>query len=387
VLAAFGAQVIRVEDPISSGRWDLFREMGPYADERRGVNLGGAFNNHNVEKLGVTINLRDRRGRELLGRLIAASDVVTENFSAGVFARLGFSYEELRRLRPDIIYVSNSGFGHDGPYSGYKSWGPIVQAVSGLTFEAGLPDREPAGWGYSLMDHVGASAGAMAILAALLHRERTGEGQAIDVACTEVAVQLLGPALMDVVANHRPRRRPGSPAGNRSEFRGMVPHGVFPVSGHDNWVAIACRHDDDWLALRAVIGEAWALDPELETVAGRRAAEAEVDQRIAAWTGERTGASVTERLRAARVPVSIVARPEDRVEHDHSTRAAGLWTEVLHPEIGPVRVEGIPFHLSEDDWQISRPGPCLGEHNDYVFGELLALSAESRGQLRDDGVI
>ena len=154
-LAAFGARVIRVEDPVRQGTWDILRGSIPHVDERRGIELGGAFNNHNVEKLGVTLTLRTEEGRDLLRRLIAVSDVVTENFAAGVLARLGFSYDELRAIKSDIVYVSNSGFGHTGPYSTFKSWGPIAQAVSGLTWASGLPDREPAGWGYSYMEHTG----------------------------------------------------------------------------------------------------------------------------------------------------------------------------------------------------------------------------------------
>src|SRR3954471_8888379 len=152
-LAAFGAQVIRVEDPVRQGRWDLLRGAPPFVDQRRGVDLGGAFNNHNVGKLGITIDTRTEAGRDLLGRLIAVSDVVTENFSADVMTRWGFSYERIRELRPDIIYVSNCGFGHSGPYRTFRTWGPVVQAVCGLTWSVGLPDRPSAGFGYSYMDH------------------------------------------------------------------------------------------------------------------------------------------------------------------------------------------------------------------------------------------
>ena len=148
-LAAFGAQVIRVEDPVKQGKWDIIRGSIPFKDERRGINLGGSFNNHNVEKLGVTLNLRDPRGKELLRRLVAVSHAVTENFAAGVMERLGFGYEALKAIRPDIVYVSNSGFGHGGPYSRYKTFGPIVQAVSGLTFANGLPGQAPAGFASS----------------------------------------------------------------------------------------------------------------------------------------------------------------------------------------------------------------------------------------------
>ncbi len=144
-LAAFGAQVIRIEDPVRKGRWDILRGMPPFVDERRGVDFGGPFNNHNVEKLGITLNLRTERGKQLLRELVAISDVVSENFAAGVLERWGFGYDALRAIRPDIIYVSNCGFGHSGPYREFKTWGPIVQAISGLTFSSGLAGREPAG--------------------------------------------------------------------------------------------------------------------------------------------------------------------------------------------------------------------------------------------------
>ena len=149
-LAAFGAEVIRVEDPVNKGGWDIVRGAAPFVDDRRGIDMGGGFNNHNVGKWGVTLNLRTDEGKELLAALIRTSDVVTENFAAGVFARMGFSYEVLCELRPDIIYVSNCGFGQTGPYRSYKTWGPIVQACSGLTFDAAAGRSRTGGLGLFL---------------------------------------------------------------------------------------------------------------------------------------------------------------------------------------------------------------------------------------------
>src|SRR5262249_23678062 len=145
LLAAFGAQVIRIEDPVTRGLWDIVRELPPRIAGDRTPEGGSGFNNHNVEKLGVTIDLRTERGKDLLRRLVRASAAVTETFAAGVMDRLGFGYDALQALKPDIVYVSNSGFGATGPYRSYKSWGPIAQAMSGLTWSSGLPDREPAG--------------------------------------------------------------------------------------------------------------------------------------------------------------------------------------------------------------------------------------------------
>jgi crotonobetainyl-CoA:carnitine CoA-transferase CaiB-like acyl-CoA transferase len=386
-LAAFGAEVIRVEDPVRQGRWDMLRGSGPFADERRGLELGGGFNNHNVEKLGVTINLRDERGRGLLRELIATCDVVTENFAAGVLARLGFGYDDLREIRPDIIYVSNCGFGHTGPYASFKTWGPVVQAICGLSFLSGLPGEPPAGWGYSYMDHLGADFMALAVLAALVHRRRTGEGQWVDMSCIEAGITLDGPSILDHSVNGRPARRDGSPDSNHSDSPAMAPHNVFPAAGEDRWVAIACRDDADWAALAKVIGEPWANDARFGSLEGRLSAQPELDRRIARWTSTRDRHELAAELRAAGVPATAVQQAVDRIEHDPGTSEWGLWPLVRHPEIGEVRVDGIPVHLSDADWVIEHGAPLLGEHNERVFGDLLGHTAEELAALRDAGVI
>jgi benzylsuccinate CoA-transferase BbsF subunit len=387
LLAAYGAQVIRVEDPVREGRWDILRGIEPFVDERRGINLGGAFNNHNVGKLGVTLNLRTDRGRQLLADLVRISDVVSENFAAGVLARMGFSYERLKELRPEVIYVSNCGFGHRGPSRDFKTWGPIVQACSGLTFSSGVPDQLPAGWGYSYMDHHGGNFMAIAILAALIHRSRTGEGQWVDMSCTAAGASLLGPVVLDYTVNGRPLRRSGMPNSNRNQSPAMAPHGIYPCAGEDDWVAIACRHDEDWRALASTIAEPWVDDDRFAALNGRLAFEDELDESLARWTSTREKFAVAADLRNAGVPASAVQKPGERIDHDLGTSAWGLWPTVKHTEMGHVRVDGLPVHLSETDWEITRGGPCLGEHNDYVFGELLGLGADEISALTKEGVL
>ena len=228
-LAAMGAEVIRVEDPVTEGYWDVLRGVPPFVDERRGTDFGGPFNNHNVEKLGVTLNLRTEAGKDLLRELIAVCDVFTENFAPGVMERLGFSYEVVRSIKEDVVYVSNSGFGQVGPYRDFKTWGPLVQASCGLAFSTGLAGQHPAGIGYSYMDHHGANVMAIAIMAGLLHRARTGEGQWIDISCTDAGAFLNGPAVLDFTVNSRPMRRPGSPDSNHSQGPLMAPHAIYPA--------------------------------------------------------------------------------------------------------------------------------------------------------------
>lgn len=386
-LSAFGADVIRVEDPVRQGTWDILRMLMPFVDERRGVDFGGGFNNHNTDKLGITLNLRTDRGKELLTGLIEKSDVVAENFAFGVLEKWGFGYDRLREIKPDIIYVSNCGFGHTGPYKKYKTWGPIVQAMSGLTFGSGLPDMEPAGWGYSYMDHTGAYYMAIAIMMALLHKQRTGEGQWVDMSCTEAGATLNGPALLDYTVNGRGLRREGSPNSNRNNFPAMAPHGIYPCQGDDEWLAISVRDDDDWRAFGQVAGSEWTSADRFATCDGRLAAQDELDALMADWTRGLSKFETEQKLQAAGVPAAAVQKPRERIDNDPETERLGLWPTVVHSKMGEVRVDGIPVKFSKTPWQIERGGPCIGEHNHEVLSRLLGLSADEIDDLREQGVI
>ena len=194
-------------------------------------------------------------GMEVLKQLIAASDVVVENFSSGVLDSWGLSYEELQKIRPDIIYCSISGFGHSGRDLEFTTWGPTAQALSGLTFMSGLPEHPPAGWGYSYMDHTAGYYGAIAIMMALHHRNRTGEGQHIDISQVEAGIILGGPAVLDFTVNGRRWRRTGMPPGNRAWEPAVAPHNTYPCRGEDRWIAIAVTSDAEWQALIRAMDE------------------------------------------------------------------------------------------------------------------------------------
>jgi len=384
-LAAFGAEVIRIEDPVRQGRWDILRGIGPFKDEQRGLEYGGGFNNHNIGKLGITLNLRTDKGKEILAELVKVSDAVTENFAAGVLERWGFGYEALRALKPDIVYVSNCGFGHEGPYHKYKTWGPIVQAMSGLTFSSSLPDQEPAGWGYSYMDHTGAYYMAMAIMLALLHRQRTGEGQWVDLACTEAATTLNGPALLDWTVNGKPMRREQAPNTNRSQYNPMAPHGIYACSGKDNWIAISARQQDDWLKLASLIDAPWTA--EFHDLQRRLDSQDNLDKQMSAWTAGFDKFALQEKLRGLPIPAAAVQKPQERIEQDPTTAGFGLWPTIEHTAMGDVRVDGMPVHFSQTDWQMSRGAPCLGEHNDHVLTSVLGISPAEIEQLREENVL
>jgi benzylsuccinate CoA-transferase BbsF subunit len=383
ILAAFGAEVIRVEDPVTWGLWDALRGVGPYVDDRRGVNLGAGFNNHNVNKCGVTINLRTDEGKGLLRELIAVSDVVCENFAAGVMESWGFGFESLRQINPRIIYVSNCGFGHTGPYRDFKTWGPIVQAVSGLTYTAGLPDAEPAGWGFSYMDHGSAFYMTIGILAAAHHRERTGVGQHVDLATVPAGIAMLPTEVLDWTVNGRRL----SANGNRADFGEMAPHGIYPCQGEDRWIAIACRDDREFGLLAKVLDDAALISDRFGTLSQRLAAAAPLDELIAAVTATRDAVTLAGELIDAGVPASVVKSPAERIDDDPQLADMGLFPTVRHPDIGEVRVEGIPMRFSETPWNIAAAAPRLGQHNRTVLGELLGHSDEQLDDWTRRGVI
>jgi crotonobetainyl-CoA:carnitine CoA-transferase CaiB-like acyl-CoA transferase len=395
LLADFGAEVIKIEDRT---RIDLPRRLPIYKDGAARTfgeedaepdpNKGGLFNNYSRNKLGVTINMRDPRGRALAERLIAASSVVSENFAPGVMERWGLTYERLRELRPDVIYARMSGYGHSGPHHEYRSYGPVIQAVSGLSQISGLPDREPSGWGLSYMDNQAAYYNSAALLMAILRRNATGEGTEIDVSAVEVGVSLLGPVLLDAGVNSRPARRTGFPTGNRLAHPNAAPHGVYPTRGEDQWVAIAVFGDEDWRGLlRAMGAPSWADDPRFRSQEDRYSHQDELDELVSRWTREQDKHTLMHLLQAQGVAAGAVQDARDLNEHDPQIAERGLFFELDHPVIGPARFEGTPIRFSGFEPDTWRSAPLLGEDTAYVLTEMLGMTADEIAELADEGVV
>jgi len=395
LLADFGAEVIKIEDRT---RIDTPRKLPLYKDQSArnfgeevvgaDPDKGGLFNNYCRNKLGVTINMRSAEGRRLAERLIAASSVVTENFAPGVMERWGLTYERLRELRPDVIYARMSGYGHSGPHASYRSYGPVVQAVSGLSFISGLPGREPSGWGLSYMDNQAAFYNSAAILMGIRHRLLTGEGTEIDVSAVETGISLLGPVLLEVTVNGRVTRGQSYPAGNRLEHPPAAPHGVYPASGEDRWVAITVFSDEEWSRFADAIGRpAWTADERFASQQSRWDNQDALDEAIAAWTSERDRHEVTKLLQDAGVRAGAVQNAEDLNETDPQLAHRGVFFQMDHPVIGEARFEGVPVRfdgMSADNW---RSGPMLGEDNEYVFKELLGIGDDELAELAASGAI
>ncbi len=385
LLAAYGADVIKVE---SRSRPDLARTtFGPIMRPDLPYDGSGYFVNFNRNKRGIALNMAESEGRTVFARLLTIADGVLENFSAGVMESWGFGYQDMRRIRSDIVYVSMAGFGHSGPYRDYQTFGPTVQAVSGLTHLSGFPDLPPAGWGFSYMDHTGGYYGAMAMLQALLHRRRTGQGQYIDLAQVEAAITLTGTAVLDRAVNGRSSHRTGNATGPGEVP--FAPHGVYRCApdaderiGDDAWIAIAVATEDQWLALcDAIDASDLAADPALHAVEGRLQRAAEIDAAIEAWTAPRGARHAMEMLQAVGVPAGMVQRSRDLAERDPQLRHRGMRPTVDHPALGRLTVDGVPVRFSRTPAVIERAAPLLGEHNAAVYGHLLGMEADEIARL------
>jgi len=395
LLADFGAEVIKVEDVKELDRvrrLPIYKDGGSrtYGDEDAAPdpNRSGMFNNYSRNKLGVTLNMRLASGRAVAERLIASSDVVAENFAAGVLERWGLTAERIRELRPDIITCRMTGYGQTGPEASYRSYGPVVQAVSGLSHISGLPGREPSGIGLSYMDNLAAYYNSAAIMMALYRRNITGVGTDIDTSAIEVGINLLGPILLDVQAGRGPTRRPDFPAGNMAEFSRVAPHGVYPAQGEDCWIAISVRTDSEWRQLVGVMGDdSLVTNPAFQTMEDRYRNHEELDEVVGAWTRHFDATQLMTRLQAHGVPAGAVQTAQDVFDRDPQTHARQVMFSLDHPVIGTARFESAPIRggaVEPDHW---RSAPLLGEDNDYVFRGILGMSNDEYEALIGEGAI
>jgi len=380
LLADHGADVIKIE---SRGRMDSLRSSRPYKDGISGINRSGYFADRNSSKRSIALNLKTDAGKELARRLIATSDVVANNFTPGTMEKFGLGYEAVRQIRKDIIYIAMSMQGAAGPEHKYLGYGLTMGALTGLQFLTGLPDREPAGTGTNFSDHIpNPCHAAFAILAALRHRRRTGEGQYIDVAQTEPTIALLGPTMADCSANNRIGERSGNERSPRA------PHGVFRCLGEDRWIAISAWEDETWAALCTVLGDPpFARAPELASADGRWARRHEIEQGIAAITCHWDAEDLMSALQRAGVPAGLVRTAADIVDEDPQLRHRGHWVTLLHPEMGESIYNAPPFRIDGAPAIPSAPAPLLGQHTQEVLTEILGLSLPEVEALRREDVL
>jgi crotonobetainyl-CoA:carnitine CoA-transferase CaiB-like acyl-CoA transferase len=377
-LAQHGADVIHVE---SSTALDPFRSTyPPFKDNVVGPDRAGMFAFYNAGKRGVTLDLKQPRGVELVLRLVKTADVVIESFPAGTLARRGLGHDALRRARPDLVLLSSCNQGQTGPHAQHPGYGSQLTALAGFNELLGEPGRTPVILYGPYIDYIAVGYGVIAVLAALEQRRRTGEGCVIDLSQYEAGLQFLAPVLLEHAANGAVPTRDG----NRDSI--AIPHGVYPSQGEDRWVALSVWSDAEWARFRQVLGDpVWARDGTLGSAEGRRAREAELDARIAEWTRTRTREEAVAALRARGLnaaPVESVGELFDDPQLAHR----GVWQRAPHAGLGEIGLMAPPFALSETPARADRAGPTLGEHNEDVFKGLLGLSADEYDSLAADGV-
>lgn len=391
LLGDLGAQVIKVE---SRARLDGLRLGRPIIDQVTGDDIAEGdrglwpelqpvFHGINRNKLSITLNLKTDAGLDLAKQVIAGSDVVMNNYSPGVLERLGLDYPNLRKLRPDIILVSMPSVGETGPLRDILAYAPIIQALSGFMSLVGYGEDEPlvgelqAPWS----DTVASIHAGLAAVAALKHRSRTGQGQFIEVAQLEATTSMLGEAIL----GYQMTGETPLPQGNRDEE--FAPHSNYRCAGDDQWVAIAVGSEEEWLSFCQALGNPeWARSTKFTHRADRLRHQEELDEKVSGWTGTRPALEITELLQAHGVAAMPVMNIADQFSDPHLSERQ-FYVDIDHPHVGAEWISGMPWRLSDTPGQIRSPAPLLGQHNDYVLGQVLGLSAESLAALESQGVV
>ncbi len=378
-LADYGAEVIVVESGKRSGG---LRGQAPIPKGLGGPDVNAFFNCANISKLSITVDLNDPRAQDLMKRLIAVSDVVVDNFRPGIMARWGMGYDDLVKIKPDIIVASMPMVGSRGPFRHWGGFGTTAYSLSGMLDLTGFPDREPLAAAIPFPDNSSnPSHFAVAIIAALRHRRRTGQGQWIDVSQMEATMASIGTELLDASANGRAPQRTGNREGT------AAPCGVYRCAGEDDWCAIEVHTDAQWAAFCSAIGRPELTgDPRFLTAGDRWVNRDALDAEVETWTRERDRQAVMQQLQTAGVPAGVVNDMRDILRRDPQLQARGHFFQVEHPVVGHFDTHSHAFRLSGTQ-PLNRRSPLLGEHNQQVFGGILGLSDAEIEALVAAGVI
>ena len=381
LLSTLGAEVIKVEGP---KRLDLTRRsvVWPRAEEaplKIGPDAGMAFNTMNLNKRSLALDLSQPEGRELALRLASECDVIYDNMRPGAMVKLGLDYENLQRVNPGLIVASSSGRGHGGPETEYLGYAMVHQGVAGGAYISGYPDDHPTHSGGDV-DLMNAITLAFSVVAALHHRERSGEGQFIDYSQCEGVSSILGEVLLEYEMTGKIPERAGN------AHRSSAPHSVYRCWGIDRWLAIEVHSDEEFARLAATMDRSeLAEDPLFATAAARKRNEAELDRIIGDWTRERDRDWLARELLGAGVAAAPSRDARDLYADSH-LRARGSFATVEHPEWGDLELVGPPFRIEGRDLS-PRRAPLLGEHTDAILGGLLGLSAEELDDYRRRGIV
>jgi len=372
ILAALGAEVIKIE-----------RKPEIYLASQMGIT-----NDINRDKLSVSINMASPQGIEIAQRLARISDIVMDNFSARVMRQWKMDYESLVKIKPDIICVSMSGFGHTGPHTNYVRFGQTLQALTGFSLRMADQQGRPAGFSYSYSDSAGGYTGALAAMFALWHHKRTGQGQFVDFSQFEGLTSLIGPDLLDISINQRPPQ----PHKWRSQEGPAAPHGVYKCAPRgqdaDRWIVISVSTHEQWRQFAAAIGNPpWTADPRFRTLYSRMQHSTALDELVGQWAAGQGAEAAVALLQNAHVPAGLVENIEDAALRDPQFAARGYWPAVTMSDGAKSQVSGMPYKLSRTPPAVLNGAHAVGADTDYVLGELLGIDHTEREQLVKDKII
>jgi benzylsuccinate CoA-transferase BbsF subunit len=378
-LANYGAEVIKVE---SATRVDWARNFPPGPKTVDGkVFAGGLFINVNCDKLSITLNLKTAKGVEVAKKLVAKSDIVYANFSTGVMDKYGLGYQELRKVKPDIIMLEMPVFGITGPYATFSGYGPGIQAEMGLTAVTGFEGR-PSGTGINTaIPDMGPNPthATVALLAALHYKRRTGKGQFIEEAQFESSLNWMETYVLEYSANKRLQPRRGN------SHMHAAPHGVYRCEGDDRWCVIAVFTEAAWKCFCEVVNAPWTSDEKFATFAKRKEHEDELNRRVEEWTQERSPEEAMRLMQQAGVISAVVETTGDLLDADEQVKWNNAYMTLNHPD-GECLVENARIGFSKTPGKIRRPGPSIGEDNEYVFKEILGMAEEEINQCYVEGI-
>ena len=374
VMGYLGAEIIKIE---SRKHVDQTRQGSiTLGEDYDGVDGSPIFNNANLNKKSISIDISKPEGAELAKKVVAECDIVVENMRPGKMAKNGLGYEDLKAVKPDIIMISASGFGATGPYKNYGGYAPIFASIGGLAYLTGYADGEPNTMS-GVMDLRVGTVSAFVALAALIRKQKTGQGMYVDVSSSEAISSLIGSDLMGYTMNGvSPMRR-----GNEDSI--LAPHQVYRCKGEDKWVSIAVATEEEWKSLCEVMGNpAWTKDPKFMDTYQRWYNRKELDELMSQWTINYTDYEVMHMLQAAGV-AAIPSMSAEEILSDPHSEARGIFTKVNHPILGEKTVVMPPWRFSETPAEIYKSAPLLGENNDEIFGDLLGMSKEEMDALKE----
>ncbi len=377
-LAEHGATVIRVE---SHRRLDILRASFPYKDGKPGVNRSAFFAEYNANKHSISLDLNTDKGQEVARRLVRWADIVGDSMTPGTMSKWGLDYERCQELNPEIIYFSTTQQGQYGPHSKFQGVGLHVNALAGFCDSTGWADSEPTNVITAYSDFISPWYLTVAIIGALLRRRETGKGLYMEQSQLEAGATFLASHVLDFTVNNRVASR----RGNRDRY--MCPHGVYPCKGSDRWVAIAIQNDAQWSQLCNAMGQPEAAnDPRFATFATRKEHEDELDEFVAEWTVSFDPQQIMSLIQNSGIPAGVIQTGEDLL-NDPQLKHRNHFKRLHHPEIGVHHYHSPAYRLSKTPCRIERPAPCLGEHNEYVFKEILGYSDDEMADMLVEGII